>query len=87
MDRGRFTSIVSELKQYALTEREMRFVELTAQHFAEKEILNEEQESLLEGIYREKRKWGKLLVSPRRNASRDQTLPKHGAPVETFSAS
>jgi hypothetical protein len=59
MDKGRFKSIVSALKQYPLTEVEKRFVRLTEQHFAEKGILNEEQESVLEGIYREKKKYGK----------------------------
>ena len=61
MDKGRFKSIVSALKQYPLTEVEKRFVRLTEQHFAEKGILNEEQESALEGIYREKKKWGKRI--------------------------
>ncbi len=64
MDKGRFKSIVLSLKQYALTEEEKRFVELTEQYFAEKGILNEEQESVLEGIHREKKKWGKTIGFP-----------------------
>ena len=75
MDRGRFKSIVSALKQYVLTEREKRFVELTAQHFAEKEILNEEQESVLEGIYREKKKWGKIIGFPGKEYLKSSNAP------------
>ncbi len=64
MDKGRFKSIVSALRQYELMEGEKQFVELTEQYFTEKGKLNEEQESVLEGIYREKRTCGKVIGFP-----------------------
>ena len=75
MDKGRFNSIVSALKQYALTDGEKRFVDLTGQIFAEKGILNEEQESALDGIYREKRKWGKGIGSPGKESVKNSAAP------------
>lgn len=64
MDKGRFKSIVTGLKQYALTEGEKHFVDLTERCFTDKGILNEEQESVLEGMYREKKKYGKVIGFP-----------------------
>jgi len=75
MDKLRFKSIVSALKQYVLTEVEKRFVVLTEQHFAEKGILNEEQESVLEGIYREKRKLGKGIGLPDKGSVKSSAAP------------
>jgi len=75
MDKGRFKSIVSALKQYPLTEVEKRFVRLTEQHFAEKGILNEEQESVLEGIYREKKKNGKVIGFPEHRSVKNSVAP------------
>jgi len=43
MDKGRVKSILSALKQCALTEGEKRFVDLIGLYFAEKGILNETQ--------------------------------------------
>jgi hypothetical protein len=76
MDKGRFKSIVSALKQYALTEGERRFVGLTERYFAEKGILNEEQESALEGIYREKKKYGKGMGFPEKGSVKNSTAPQ-----------
>jgi len=75
MDKRRFKSIVSGLKQYALNEGEKRFVDLTEQYFAVKGILNEEQESALEGIYREKKKWGKAIGFPKKGSAKNSTAP------------
>ena len=75
MDKGRFKSIVSALKQYPLTEVEKRFVHLTEQHFSEKGILNEEQESVLEGIYREKKKNGKAIGFPEHRSVKNSVAP------------
>ena len=41
---------------------------LTEHYFAEKGILNEEQESVLEGIYREKKKLGKGIGLPKKGS-------------------
>ena len=75
MDKCRFKSIVSGLKQYALTEGEKRFVDLTEQYFAEKGILNEEQETALEGIHREKKKWGKRIGLHEKGSVKNSTVP------------
>ena len=75
MDKWRFKSIVSALKQYALTEGEKRFVDLTEHYFAEKGILNEEQESALEGIYREKKKNGKAIGFPENRSVKNSVAP------------
>jgi hypothetical protein len=75
MDKGRFKSIVSALKQYPLTEGEKRFVDLTEHYFAEKGILNEEQESALEGIYREKKKFGKDIGFHEKRSVRNSSAP------------
>ena len=75
MDKGRVKSILSALKQCALTEGEKRFVDLIGLYFAEKGILNEEQESALDGIYREKRKWGKGIGSPGKESVKNSATP------------
>jgi len=75
MDKLRFKSIVSALKQYVLTEVEKRFVGLTEHYFAEKGILNEEQESVLEGIYREKKKLGKGIGLPKKGSVKSSAAP------------
>ena len=54
MDQERFKSILSALKQNELTLREKRFVEAVKKYFNENSQLTEQQESVLEGIYREK---------------------------------
>lgn len=75
MDKGRFKSIVSALKQYSLTEGEKRFVVLVEQYFAEKGTLNEEQESAMEGIYSEKEKWGKGIGFPEKGSVKNSVFP------------
>ncbi len=78
MDKDRFKSVVSVLKRYELTKGQKRFVQLTEQYFYEKGILNDEQESALEGIYREQKKWGKSQASPNKDPSRTQALEDRG---------
>ena len=75
MDIGQFKSIVSALRRYALTEGEKHFVDLAEVYFAEKGVLNEEQKSVLEGIYREKKKWGKIIDPPEKEFVKNPALP------------
>ncbi len=54
MDKGRLECIMSGLNRYELTELEKRFVQSVKRYFKEKSMLTEQQESILEGVYREK---------------------------------
>ena len=54
MDKERLKCIMSGLNRYELTGLEKRFVRSVGQHFKEKSILTDQQESILEGIYRER---------------------------------
>ena len=54
MDKERFKNIISGLDRYELTGLEKRFVQSVGQYFKEKSILTDQQESILEGVYREK---------------------------------
>ena len=54
MDKGRLECIMSGLNRYELTGLEKRFVQSVGQYFKEKSMLTEQQESILEGVYREK---------------------------------
>jgi hypothetical protein len=46
--------MMSGLKRPGLTEREKKFIELAARYFNQTGGLTEQQESILEGLYREK---------------------------------
>jgi hypothetical protein len=54
MDKERLECIMSGLNQYELTGLEKRFVQSVEQYFQEKSMLTNQQESILEGVYREK---------------------------------
>jgi hypothetical protein len=54
MDKERLECILSGLNRYELTGLEKRFVQSVGQYFKEKSMLTEQQESILEGVYREK---------------------------------
>jgi len=55
MDQERFKCILSLLlKQYELTLREKQFLEAVEKYFHENGKVTDQQESVLEGIYREK---------------------------------
>lgn len=57
MDQGRFRSIMTWLGCYELTVSEQRFIDSLKRHFRERGGLFDQQELMLEGIYREKRRW------------------------------
>jgi hypothetical protein len=54
MDQGRFKCILSALGRYELTPREKQFVEAVKKYLNERGEVTDQQESVLEGIYREK---------------------------------
>lgn len=54
MDYGRLKCILSSLEVRELTLRERQFVKAVEKYFHEKGKITDQQESVLEGIYREK---------------------------------
>jgi hypothetical protein len=54
MDKERLECIMSGLNRYELTGLEKRFVQSVEQYYKEKSMLTDQQESILEGVYREK---------------------------------
>jgi hypothetical protein len=54
MDKKRLHCIISGLNRYELTGLEKRFVQSVDRYFKEKSMLTDQQESILEGVYREK---------------------------------
>jgi uncharacterized membrane-anchored protein len=54
MDQERFKGILSLLERHELTLRERQFVEAVEKYFHENGKVTDQQESVLEGIYREK---------------------------------
>jgi uncharacterized membrane-anchored protein len=54
MLKERLERMISGLKRPGLTEREKQFIESAAHYYNQTGRLTEQQESILEGIYREK---------------------------------
>jgi hypothetical protein len=54
MDQERLKRILSVLKQHPLTLRERGFVEALEEYFIKNGSVTDQQESVLEGIYKEK---------------------------------
>ncbi len=54
MDKERLECIMSGLNRYELTGLEKRFVQSVEQYFKKKSMLTDQQESVLESVYREK---------------------------------
>ena len=53
MDKERLKYIMSGLNRYELTGLEKRFAQSVEQYFKEKNMLTDQQESILKGVYRE----------------------------------
>ncbi len=66
MDQERFKCIRSLLGRYELTVREKQFLEAVEKYFSENGKVTDQQESVLEGIYREKMRIRKALLSQSR---------------------
>ena len=64
MDQERLKCILSLLKRHELTLREREFVKAVEKYFHENGRITAQQESVLEGIYREKMWIRKVFLSP-----------------------
>jgi len=73
VNTDRLRCVVSGLSKYELTELEQRFVQSVEQYFRQEGRLTEQQESILEGLYREKTRWIKNAILLMKA---DQDLPK-----------
>ncbi len=70
MDLKRLGFIISGLNAFKLTQHEKRFLELVEVYFRERGMLTEEQETMLEGIYKEKLTWERLGLITRQTAAK-----------------
>ena len=75
MDDKRLKSILVRLKRYELTSRERQFIKAVERHFHEKGVLTDQQESLLEGIHREK-----IKIWVRKSLFNQYNHPKDSSP-------
>ena len=73
MDQERFKRIVSVLERDELTLRERQFVEAVKKYLNENGRVTDQQESLLEGIYKEKI-WIRKAFSGQNNLSKGSSL-------------
>ena len=72
MDDKRLKFTLIRLKSDELTLRESQFIEAVEKHFQEKGVLTDQQESILEGIYREKI-WMRKTFFSRNNLPKDSS--------------
>ena len=73
-DNERFRCIICALKHCGLTEMEKRFIELTGHYLDQNGVLTDQQESILEGIYREKKRWRKRIDLSEKGSIKGSTL-------------
>jgi len=72
MNRGRLKCIISGLSRYELTFLEKRFIEAAKHCLEERGGLTEEQESMLESLYKEKTRWiRKGIISLAKNSTQN----------------
>jgi transcriptional regulator with GAF, ATPase, and Fis domain len=62
MNKERLRCVISGLSRYELTGLEKQFVQSVEQYFKQENLLTDQQESILEGIYREKTRWLKKAI-------------------------
>jgi hypothetical protein len=74
MDKRRFRHILSRLKYYDLTDRERFFVDAVRRYFEQKQQLSDQQESILEGIHKEKLRWAARGLIRRKRSIRSPNL-------------
>jgi uncharacterized membrane-anchored protein len=72
MNWERFKCILSVLERFELTLREKQFVEAVKKYFNENGKVTDQQESVLEGIYREKI-WIRKTFSGQDNLPKDSS--------------
>ena len=71
MDANRLKYFMSKLNRFELTRCEKQFLELVTSYFDQKGILTEEQEVILEGLYREKMGWARLGLISEKGVQKD----------------
>jgi hypothetical protein len=85
MDRKRLNYLISRLNRFELTQCEKKFIELAKGCYRDKEKLTEQQEMILEGIYKEKLRWAKLGLIREKNIARGLTKNGPGVtPIARF---
>ena len=70
MDEKRFYHILVELKYYDLNDLERRFLDAVIHSFQHEQRLTDQQESILEGLYREKVRWARIGVIRRKHSGK-----------------
>jgi hypothetical protein len=74
MDRKeKLKGLIPALAHFELTEREQNFITLAEESLDRKGVLTEQQESILKGILREKKRWGKKVLFPQKMGPTDPT--------------
>ncbi len=71
MKKERLKAITTGLNRYELSQQEQKFVQSVEQYFRQHGRLTDQQEAVLEGIYREKMKWMRsamVLIKTRQQA-------------------
>ncbi len=71
MKKERLKAITTGLNRYELSPQEQKFVQSVEQYFQHYGRLTAQQESILEGLYREKMKWMRnamFLIKTRQDA-------------------
>jgi hypothetical protein len=74
MDEKRLNHILVELKYYDLSDLERRFVDTVKHFFQQEQRLTDQQESILEGLYREKIRWARIGVIRKKHSPRSMSL-------------
>ncbi len=70
-DPKRLKYLMSGLNRFKLTRCEKQFLELVKGYFEQKGVLTEEQEVMLEGLYREKVRWARLGLISEKGIQKD----------------
>lgn len=63
---------MSKLNRFELTRCEKQFLERVRSYFKHKGTLTEEQEVVLEGLYREKIRWARSGLSSEKGVKKDE---------------
>jgi len=82
MEKERLEWVISGLSHYYLTAREDQFIKSVEQDFSQNNMLTEEQEERLEGLYKEKSKLipNKNYFSPKKSSPAIKTKAKRFRP-------
>ena len=84
MDSKRLNYLIFRLNRFELTQCEKKFIELAKGCYIDKGGLTEQQEMILEGIYKEKLKWAKLGLVREKNIARELCPKTRVTPIDRF---